>query len=229
MIKRLLLIILTINLFACGGGGGSSDGDSDNNTNLGADRGLRIMHGEIDLEPLSIKLADGTLITQAEFAKSLRYFKIAEGTQTINLYRNSDSLSPLASSSLEVAAKGKYSLVVFGSRSGLGTGTKILTDGYAEEIPDGQVAVRIVHTTVGAADLDFRFNSQQAEQVSFGGNSEYFLQPLSASGTLGFSAVRSVDSRLIASQNLSLEPGKSYSLLITGEIGLFTLVRVFQD
>ncbi len=225
MFSRIYLLITLLVLSACGGGGGGESTNSDR----GADSGVRILHGVLDLEPLSIKLADGKVLTEAEFAEVFRYFKLPEGNQTLQLFRRADALNAISEKTLNVNPNGKYSLLVFGNRSGLGTGTKILTDGFSGNIPEGKIAVRVIDATVGATTIDFSFNSANSGRVSFGSDSEYQIISLDPSSTLNFSATRSVDSRQVISQNLTLESGKSYSLFVAGEIGLYTLVRILQD
>jgi hypothetical protein len=86
--------------------------------------------------------------------------------------------------------------------------------------------IRVVNGVTQAADLTVTVGSSPGQAVPFGGDTGYVA---AGSGAINVSAVRTTDGFPVQSGALTLEGGKSYTLLVAGEIGYYVKSVLFTD
>ena len=225
MMIRNLLILLVLTLAACSGGGsGGGDDSGSDSESLGGSKGIRILHAVLDNEPVRLEITGQGEITSSKFAEVKRYFSFGGDSQDLNVLRNLNNESAF-SSSLTLDAGARTSLLFFGNNDSKGLKVKVLNDG-AEEVPSGSVAVRVIHAADEASGVNFRIGTTGGD-LDYAEVSDYLMIPFA--DVLRFTASRRADRLFMAELDLAVEEGKSYTIVVTGQVGIFTVAKLYQD
>ena len=229
MLIRNLLILLLLTFVACSSGGGGDDDDSGSGSDsseesLGSSEGLRIMHSVLDTEPVRVEIAGQGEITSSKFAEAKRYFPFSGDTQDLNLIRSLNSQSVFTSSEA-LDSDGKTSLLFFGNNASKGLSVKVLSDGV-EDVPSDTVAIRVIHAADEASGINFRVGATGGD-LDYAGVSDYLFIPYA--DVISFTASRRADRLFMAELSLPVEKEKSYTVVVTGQVGIFTVAKLYQD
>jgi len=211
-------------LSACGGGGDGGSGGGGRNES--AETGVRLLHGSIDVPPIlaETSAAPGVPIDQIRFNQSSYYAELPEGPQTLAVRSNDGG--NLFSLPVTVADGERRSALLYGTREALGIRVSLLDD-VPPELENGFAAIRVVHALAGAATISGSLGGTALPaSVGFGKASSYVTVP---AGPVSISLARSVDGRTVASQPQQVASRKSYSFMVTGEVGYLTFTNLLED
>ncbi len=223
--KSLLSIsvsIVIIGLLGCGGGGGGGSGGG---KSARPSTGLRVLNANIDLAPVEIFLGDeASPRTKAIFSNSSDWIS-TNGAQSVNLKRaNTDDAVKTVSVTLK--DNEVQSILLYGDLKSFGLRVSNLDD-TLPVITSGNAAVRIIHGTVGAAQVAASVGATSiATSTTFGTASEYVLVP---AGTSALKAKRVSDSSILYDRPFTFEDGKAYSLLLSGDTNYLAVGEVLED
>lgn len=230
LVGHLRKIILASSLFlsACGGGGGGDDTSSAGAGDATASEGIRILHAVLDEAPfvLSTSLRPGATLHTGRFAISSRYSKLSRREQTISLSRRETPDQTLFSLAFSADSARKQNILVYGNGITLGVAFSAFASDTALAV-DGMAAVRVVHALVGAQQLKPSVSgAADILGLDFGGVSAYTAV---TPGTIALSGQRVADSLAVYSGSHEVKANKSYTFLVTGEIGYFVAAAQYED
>ena len=229
MVKRVRLIlvgVLVLLLGGCGGGGGGN-----NSKNGSASTGVRILHGNIDAAPLdmfsSLGGAEDSGPISARFAEPRFYGELKKGVQELLIHERFNSNDLRFTFPVTVEKRQHYSVLLYGDLEQFGPRATLLLDEPPEDIPEEQIAVRVVHALIGAGTVSSALGgSVIASDVTFGGAG--FYQLVSATAT-NIQFVRGVDGRVVYSGAMAFAPGRAYTVMITGEVDYLVTATQYED
>ena len=224
IVRNTLAIVLAGALFGCGGGGGgggSARGGS-------AETGVRLVHAAIDAAPAQVftSLSPGLATQSARFGQIVPFAELPRGAQTIEVRRSASDV--LFSSPVEVEGSQQYSILLYESASDFSPRFTLVLDPETET-PAGTAAVRVAHAAIGAASISAVSDNGEAvaSNVPYGSFSEY--SPVSVSTTTRVSFIRDVDGRVIHSAPRQFAEGRSYTLVLSGQIDYFLTAPQLED
>lgn len=217
----MLSVWITVVCGACGGSGSSG----------GSTKGIRVLHASIEAAPVDVlsSAAEEPVISQVFFGGSNSYRKIPADQQTISITRAFTPSRVVASFDVDGSLIERSSLLLYGDLSSLGLKVKMIEDNIPDRFEES--ALKFVHGLVGASAIlvsghvDGRLLFE--ELIEFGGASEYVNVPMEQAVQLVIHRV--VDGRLIESPSFTLEKGRAYTALVTGEVGYYTKTVLYND
>lgn len=206
---------------ACGGGGSSGGGA----------KGVRVLHASLEAAPVDVlsSATDEPLISQVFFGGSVSYRKISADQQTISITRAFTPSRVVASFEFDGSLIERSSLLLYGDLSSLGLRATVIEDNLPDRFEES--ALKFVHGLVGASAIlvsgyvDGRLLFE--ELIEFGGASEYVNVPMEQAVQMVIHRV--VDGRLIESPSFTLEKGRAYTALVTGEVDYYTKTVLYND
>ena len=216
-VSKTLLCAASLLLVSCGGGGGGGGGGS-------SDRGVRILHGAIDLAPADLTSSEtpGVVLSSASFGSAAPYTELSSGQQLLTLSVRANQGA--GSTSATIVGGEKYSLVLFEGSRGSSFALSLIHD-LIPDLESAQSAIRIVHGVHLAGGLDLEINGAAvAGGIAPGEGSAY---QVIAAGPAAIT-VRSAGA-VLYSGTLVLGPRAAYTLFVTGESGYFVGARLLQD
>jgi hypothetical protein len=222
----VLLAFSALGLSACGGGGGGGDGEG--GPEKSAETGVRILHAALDLGPVDVlELPIENSLGSVRFGEGPYHRKTNTGDLTIQIVARGAPEAFLASVPLTIAKKDHKSVLIYGDRENLGLNTTVLDDA-TPDIPDDTSSLRLIHGLKGAfqVELTMSNNGRVPLGASFGRSSR---RATIASGPVEGVITRVIDGSPVDAVSFSAEPGKHYSVLITGEADLYTSTTVMED
>lgn len=220
MLKRAFVVLVLIQMIACGGGGGGG-GSSRPST------GVRLLHAGIDLSPLEVVSSSSQApLTSAKFADASAYAALDTKSQIIAL-RRANTSEVIEQLNFDVKAGELRTIIIAGSRSENGGVQARANLDSIPELDGSSAAVRIAHGAFGAATVDASINGNAiGHPVGFTSTSGYNIVP---AGAVSVSVVRSVDSSQLYSGTFSAAPGGAYTIFVAGEVGYYIKSSVLTD
>lgn len=233
-ISVLLAPILFSMLFGCGGGGGGSGSSGaaarsvlEGDTRSSA-TGVRLLNGAVDSAPVDLisSLSDSPLTT-TRFSLEAGFAAVATTPQVISVVPAGSASPRLFSQEIALVKNEHLTILLFGDIESIGLQTAVIPDRRVPDLAGGEAALRIIHATNKALNLDGLLNGVEViSNAPFGGASPYSRV---AAGTQTVTARRSSDSFVLFSGSLQLDGGQNYSLFVTGEAGYLTVARLLKD
>ena len=217
-VLKYLLVCLSFSLFSCGGGGGGG-GTSTSVPNTG----IRIYHGAIDLEPVSLRFTeDQSEFQRVRFMGDLPYFSLSSGDNAFSLVRFSSLSFPVSSHAVSIEDRSKLALTVCGNTTWLGIQTNLINDAIPDDIGNDQVAVRVINCVAGTSQITASYGGQAITAgTPFNSSSGYKLLSVSEDTSLIIGS--------LFSSFVNLEPGKAQTVFVGGETGFFIKADVYLD
>ncbi len=215
-IRPVLSCVFTLSfLVSCGGGGGGGGGGA-------SSHGIRLIHASIEDAPLSMtsSLAPLNELQTARFAEATLYSPLPKGEQHITV--DGGQVGGVSSAPFTVDGRERLSALFYRDVAGDVPRVAVISD-IPPELSKTQAAVRVLHALAGAAALDVTIAGTHSI-VAFADAGEYAVV---APGPVNITAARHADGYPAASQSLSLEAGKAYTLVLSGEAGYFTASSLF--
>lgn len=217
-----LVIIFSLGLLGCGGGG-SGGGDS----NGSASTGVRVLNASIDLPPVSLTTTAkvGQTISTTKFAQATGFFELPDGEQTISVQTVDGGTGPF-NFSVSIENRDRPQILIYGTREFSGISATLI-EARKIEIRDGFAAVRVVNGVSGVRKIEGSIGTVEIpDLVTFGDASKYLF--VTAGPTL-IKLLRSADSRILVNQQVSLESGKAYSMVVNGEVDYLVVSNLLED
>ena len=201
----------------CGGGSGGSGGSGSSS------RGARIFHASIDDAPLSMvsSLQPAQTLQRMRFAESGGYVELDGGAQTLSF--SGGLISNISTPVISVSGDDKRSILFYRDVHSGEAQLAVLEDNPPEL--DAEAAIRFVHGLPGAAQIEITLASGNKAEVYYGGSSEYMKV---SAGSVSYSISRVVDGYRILRGSQTLEAGKSYSVLISGDMSYSIVSTLYE-
>ncbi|MGI6523999.1 MAG: hypothetical protein ACOX2O_01695 [Bdellovibrionota bacterium] len=226
MKKELFISFLLMALTSCGGGGGDDAAQNSSMFNIdgvGRDRvaaGVRVVHGVIDGYPLQISDETGVLYAPLRYSFT-NYLELSKKVQNINLEKYKTN-EPVAFFSLDLSKQARSSVLFCGSRENRTLKTNFVThQSAAVDI----VSFRVLHLLYGAGFLKTVVNGVEMN-ADFCNASQYLSF---SDSVLNVTISRLSDGRLIMQDTINVQFGKSYSLIVSGDLEQDFKVKLAED
>ena len=205
----------------CGGGGGGGESSS-----ALPKTGLRVLHGAIAAAPVELWSADANpqVVASGTFALAADYAGLAKGAHLFTLREANNAAGPSIPYELTIVDQQRQTLLVYGGNGFPNTKQSVL-EGYTGNLDPSQAAVRVVDALEGVAGLDALMAGNNLE-ASYGSASAYTIV---SAGTVDLVVAEDGTGATIASRSFTVEGGKAYSVLVTGEWGYLVLATLYQD
>jgi len=202
-------------LVNCGGGGGGGNSSSSH--------GVRVLHASIDDAPLSVvsSTSPTEVMQTVRFAQRSDYVSVSEGIQSISV--EGGQVAKFSSREFEISGDESRSVLFFRNAHTDEPTLVVLAD-ERPELEGGQSAIRIVHAVKGAAVLAGDINGSSIN-VSYSEGAPYLIVP---SGLQRIDIRREADGKLLSSQSFDLAAGKSYTLLMSGEVDYLVVATLLD-
>lgn len=229
-ISALVLVSVFLSLQACGGGGGgSSSGASSSNQNLQSFRdgktAIRVLHSALDLPPVQTYINSEPL-QKVTFVPDAFYTQVSDGEVSLEAF-NPYSQTVIGSSHATTLAKGDgITLLVYGSIEQGNLNSSLISDALPE-LEAGFSSIRIINGVSKTGTIEMVLTgSDELLTATLGAAS---ARVNVAAGVVKVTVQEEGSSVDLFTGPLTLEEGKSYSLLIAGEDGLFVFGKLYQD
>lgn len=219
---RFFFAVTVFTCIGCSGGGGG-----EGNTGTGRPgTGFRVMHAGIDFPPVDISPAGGEApVGRVRYGGAAGYFPSSTESQVINLLRANVPSEIVAATPLTLARGDVKTVLLFGDRGRFGEKISVVDDPVVTLAPD-QSAIRVLHGAVGAAQIAASAGGAEITgDLLFGDASPYLTVP---GGASVIRVRRVADGAILFSATRSLEPGKTYTLLVAGEVGYLVTGALFE-
>jgi hypothetical protein len=229
---RGVSFLLGLALFtACSSGGGSDS------TEAVRFEGLRVYHGAIDGEPISLSatLNDGTnyYLGKSSFGDKSLPLKIPDRIKILNLQRLSGG-SLRQFTVTESFLNTPNPSILISALPGEEFSNVKLDTVFRPEIKEDEIGLRIANALSKTASIEIEISDLSSAKsllrrtISFGELSEYII--LKSPPSLTQLVIRRlVDRLIVASEVINLTTGKGFTLLVGGEAEYFVKVSSFQD
>lgn len=219
MKRFVFAVIVAIFSSSCGGGGGGGgDGASTGNDSTG----VRVLHGALDLSPLTVLGTREPI--QSAFRGDAFFRSVAEGAASIVLHRLNRPGQIIFQPSVN-ASESRQTILVFGQSGDDSLSVRVINESIPE-IEDGMAAVRIVNSVHDTETVFLTVNGISTADVSEGRLSDYIMVP---SGDLPFRVTESGDDGPFLSGRSLFENRRAYTLFVAGEDGLFATQKFYID
>jgi hypothetical protein len=209
---------------ACGGGGGGGGGgESPSST------GVRVLHAAIDAAPVDVSVAGNPspVATRAVFGLDNKYHALPSGPLSLVMTRAASPSAVIDSFAVTADSQSKFSILLYGDNATFGLRTTLLTDEPPSDSPSAHV--RVVDGVTGAARIVVRISSDagtESIEAAFGEAAEYVAV---GAGVATIRAARVADGQTITSTPVTLEAGKAYTYVVTGEVDYFVKGLLLSD
>ncbi len=214
MISTLFLPLIL--LTSCGDGGGGNDSSPRQEGDFDS-RGIKIIHGAIDLEPVKLSQADRSLV--ARFARPTGYRKLERSSneEPWSLTVNNLPTAEISSPSFRRLADGfdsdsRVSVLIyqFNGEARLSIGSP-----SSQFKPDsGHAGVRLANALLGSDQVELEIDSTSIASSPYGRFSEYV--DVSA-GTINLEVKSNAGQRELLLNNVEVNEGEVYTVWIAGE------------
>jgi hypothetical protein len=216
--KKIIALVLISLLASCGGGGGGSS-----SSNSGSSSGVRVMHAAIDAAPFELysSLNPGSSYQISTFVEPIRYARVPQGEQIIELRRARTNSPPAISTTINYQG-GRQSILLYGSLADGGLKTVTLNDGLFDL--GGIAAVRVVNGLQNSPAVVIRLAGRSSSPANYGAAGEYMLlEPGNYPYTIASG------NAVIESGSITVNSGRSYSVLLAGRMHYFSASSVYED
>ena len=213
------VLFLSAFLPACGGGGSGGGGGGSS-----SQFGVRVLHGAIEAPPLEFLRPGSDELLRSRFLDEAFYSDAPAGPLLVSLFTaNSGGSDLVVSAPVDVEEGSRNTVFVFGDQSTLGIRTNVLRD----EFSDDSTSLRVLNGVDSASSITVNISTVAGPQtVAFGSDTGYLNV---GAGDLVFSAARTVDGLVVTSGTIPIAEGNSYTLLISGEAGVFVSQMLYLD
>jgi len=224
-VRSALLALAVFVLPACAlngcGGGGSGGGSAPTGST-----GVRVLHASVDSVPLDVisSSSSSVVVSQAFFALPVPYGSLRQGAQTLSLTKALNSSAIVDSFPVTYVPGERYSILLYGNHQAIGIHTALVKD----DVPVDSAGsyIRVVNGAAGSSTLSVSITGAEYPDVSFGTAGEYVSVP---AGSVTVTSRRPDDGLVAASNTITVEAGTSYTILVAGELGLYTKGTLFVD
>lgn len=225
-ILKIGTALLILFLSACSGGGGGGSGGSRGSSQRPS-TGFRVLHANIDLAPLDVyRAGDTSMLGSVSFAGSSGYFSSGGQDQAVTLTTAHVPSELVASIVVPLAPGAVKSVLVYGDAGAFGLKTAVIDDVLPQR-DQSSALIRVVHGAVGASSVSAEAGTAVITgNTSFGSASNYASVP---AGAVTVTARRNADGSIIFSSTPTLEAGKAYTLLLSGDVGYLASGSLLSD
>ncbi len=216
----IVLSVLALTLTGCGGGGGGGGESAAGNDSSG----LRVLHGALDIPPLTINPGAGSTYN-ANFRGNSAYRSLPGESASVIVHRANIPSSVLFQLPVVSDGQTKQTLLVYGQENDGSLSAKVHEDNFPE-LSSGMAAVRVVHALHRTGQIFATVGTDSTRLISHGALSSYITIP---AGPQAYSVTESGDPGPFISESSDFEEKKYYTIFVTGEEGVFFTHRVYVD
>lgn len=212
----LFAVILSVTVGCSGGGGGGGGSSADGTLKRSTKTGLRILHGALDLPPVTVRIPEQLLFT-AGYAEGNFYHSAPEGAVTINLDFQVPGGITTRAISPTLVKDTEYSVFVFGSYAANNLNTLLIEDAVLRP-ETGFARFRLFNAYQGGGALSATIGGVAIPATSYGSASG-FIDLASGAQSL---VVKDGSGRTVSSLALTLDDRGETTIMITGnkELGV---------
>lgn len=219
----LCLLGIVVVTAGCGGGGGGGGGGGSSSF---PSTGIRVLHGAIEAAPVDLWSGEASskLLTTAAFALPVNYASTGSGEQVFTLRETGASQGGSVSFPIAIGKNERQTVLLYGLGS-FGSVKHSVLAGFTAELGSGLVALRLINALDGAATLQGSLGQGRGSLMAGYGQASEYAQIQAGAVNL----VMASEGGTITSAAFTLEAGKAYSVLVTGERGYLALSKLYQD